>query len=484
MCKSCWQVLWCNQCKELLPEWVSGICWIQATKVSDNQRVIQNTRPEITITNWGWVNVQVIDTQPSGWCPAREYRLSVSCCDERVRVCPWQWDPKFLTDAIDTTYPIEKDVNCSDWVITISLDQAWIIHPVYKDCDDNDITNGSTVMTPSAMNSIYQLGDCYWWFDWPSADSDEIPLNELTPCKQRYLKRKCSDPCSCCAKGIAEVVLVTDTIIEQKVVHPTSPSGTGSWFYVIADTIASWTLLWQPVVWTGSTFVSVHQYWPLATWDKWYITNGCNLWRLVTVEAWGSVETSRWVNGIRMQIYMLDPNAWTFEPVAERRDSPISDPDVNWDWIPDNYKVTSDPTNTGTKLNRWYRYQERQNFYMKRDVWMTAESSFVLVAKVSTVIDDPAYDPTVVPNWQVSILGRISQTWWVSWDLWAYLNVKTIDDCCIIKTKSDWCNCGIVPPPLASWEPQAPKPSIKPLCWSEVGILCLPAVLPWTWSNW
>lgn len=489
----CWcgNLLWCNQCKELLPEWITGGCWIEATKVSDNNRLIKNTRPAVELINWWGVNiVSNILTDPDG-CRRRVYALSVSCCDEKVRVCANEWDPKFLREAIEVTYPLLKDVDCEDWVIRITLDQNGIVHPSYKDCDDNTIPNNAVLMTPTSMNSIYNLGDCYWWFDWASVDSNEIPANELTPCKRRWLKRRCSDPCSCCTKGIAEVVLTNNVLINQPAVR--SWWGSGSWFYIITAWSWSANFLWQPVDVINSSWSSIHQYWPLWTSANWVICNWCNIGRLVTVEAWGSIEGSRWVNGLRVQIYEVN-TTWTntiFEPIAEWRDSPTSDPDVTttwwvaWtDWIPDNYKVTSDITNTWTKLNRWYRFQERQNFYLKRDVWMRPWSCYVLVVKVSSVIDDPDYD--ISKPAQVAILGKLASDGSVSWDLWAYLNVKTIDDCCIIQNKAEDCDCGLTPPANPDGTKPRPTPLELPSC--PNGFLdantgqCLPAVLPWTWA--
>ena len=142
---------------------------------------------------------------------------------------------------------------------------------------------------------------------------------------------------------------------------------------------------------------------------------------------------------MRIQIYKKSAS-WSLspEPVAEWRDSPTSDPDVNGDGIPDNYQVTSAWSQTG-RLNAWYKYQERQNFDASEPIVLSKWECLICVFKVSSFNDDPQYT-----SWtpaQVSILWKLWTDWTVTWEIWAFFWVKTIDDVCLLREYREQCNC-------------------------------------------
>lgn len=432
---SCW---WCKEnkksncgCSES-----SAACncklewrWEATVFMSDPQtRVVDVPHDPVVVSTDNTVSVDV-STEPYEDWTRPVYDLSVECCDSKVAVCVWDTNPWALVDKIEVVSPLTMDATCND-KITIWLDQTLITHP-----DHPDEKVARQAWCPERfLSGIIWLQDNFWWF----SSADPITATELADdsCDKRYVGLKCVD---CLGKSIAKIRLRSDFIDSLPVNQPLF----SLWFYWLVSDAVSSSYVWVPMTskdrnWATAWWTSELNIWWIV-WDvEWKICNTCSHSRLVRARRKGNIEASWWINGLRCEIWMKD---WvTLKSVAERRDSPTSDPDVSTppDWLPDNYFVTS-WWPQANRLNAWYKYQERQNFDAEEIFWLPPWACLVPVVKVSAFIDDSWYDQSNDANF--SVLWKLATDWSVSWDLWAFFEVETIDDVCMIRKYQEECWC-------------------------------------------
>lgn len=435
----------CNKTKQ---EWVCscklvGLHWTRATMTDQETWQIVSDFPTIvTSEDWTvWVTSSV-ETTNDWLATTTTYDLSVECCDEKVRVCAWEWTPKFLDEAIETTWAITKDTDCTSWVITIGIDEDQLQHPEYTDCSWSVIQDQDQVITPTDLQNSIKLTNWFAWYDWPDQTTAEL-IWVPTACREKYIWINC-DPCEWISKWVAKIRLNNDFIIEQPV-----NDWANSWgFYMLTDSSVSWSIQWVTLTnldrnWVAPQRTSEFAYGWLSTNITWAVCNDCEYSRLVNARFRWSIEASRWVNGLRVQLYSVAGD-WTIKPVAEWRDSPISDPDVDWptwanpDWYPDNYQITAAwPQND--RRNQWYKHQERQSFDASERFRLEPDTCLVAVLKVSSFNDDPQYDASYPA--QAWILWALASDWTVSWDNGAFIEIETIDNACIIKQHQEECSC-------------------------------------------
>lgn len=421
---------WCKENKENTWKCNCKLEWRWEANVfmlDEETRVVDVPHDPIVVSTDNTVSIDVSTESYEDWTRP-VYDLSVQCCDSKVSVCVWDTNPWVLRDKIDVSWALTIDVDCGD-KITIWLNEALL--PIQPEFDEKVARQNWCEW--KYLDDLIWLTDEFEWVNW----TNPLTATAVTDnCEKRYIWRKCVD---CLSKSIAKIRLRSDFIDSLPVNQPLF----SLWFYWLVSDAVSSSFVWVPVTskdrnWATAWWTSELNIWWIV-WDvEWKICNTCPHSRLVRARRKGNIEASWWINGLRCEIWMKD---WVnLRSVAERRDSPTSDPDVSTppDWLPDNYFVTS-WWPQANRLNAWYKYQERQNFDAEEVFWLPPWACLIPVVKVSAFIDDNGYDQSKDANF--SVLWRLATDWSVSWDLWAFFEVETIDDPCMIRQYQEECDC-------------------------------------------
>lgn len=415
------------------------LLWINGTDVSMIDSETWEIRSDLPTTvasaDSSVTVVETINNTPDGKNVQLHYDLSVECCDSKVAVCAWDTNPWPLAQKlISASDIITLDVNCGD-KIEIGVDEAKLLAIIPDPVDEK--VGWLAWCDPQYLNDILWLTDELAFFDSEDrATAQEV--DSFSYCDKRYIWLSCND---CYRKSISKARLTKNFLNTQKVGN--NDIAPWLWFYVLTSNNVNWTFFpgiptitadvdSQNAQWIGELQYGWIDFWAADG----VMTNTCDIPRIVTVTFRWSIEASRWVNGIRAQVYKSYNGNTTV--AWERRDSPISDPDATGDWLPDNYRVTA-AWEVWNKLNQWYKYQERQTFIVEETILLEPGAKLFPVIKISSVNNDPDYDITRPAEF--AILGELWSDWSVSWDKWALFQVKTEDDPCMIREIVADCNC-------------------------------------------
>ena len=433
-----WPDCGCHSCEDTdtLQKYIEW-CGITIEHTEDGWIKFDSMLPN-TIEEWtGCITIKPETVITPEWCEYINYVIDIENKDQLVAMNA-ACDPTFLWDQIIVDAPLEKNlVWCQ---MKISIDETKLNHPQFLKCEwwvESNLEEDDVVATPVTIRDAVKLWHWFMRTDWPGPDSTEIQAPSW--CSPAYIHRDCGDECSCERQGVVQLRMIRDAFIEQPVWR--EPWDAAVWYYLLVNTTTAEALgtalpdtavsPWLDTVEDFWWRVEVDE-WPLLWFGNWLICNSCLIPRLVEISRQGTVEASWWVNWLRAQIFKTCED-WSVEPVTEWRDSPISDPDLDWDWLPDNYVISSQWW-TIDGIGQWYKYQERQTINMKAYTWLEPKCCLYSLYKVSSTVWDDAYDIDAYPNAQASILGQTTiadvSAWW---DLWALMMVKTIDDCCMLN---------------------------------------------------